>query len=201
MRVGAVLDEHHGRQIIDVPRTGDLNEPRLLSFNQRFHPLLGFLGVVDLRPGISCAKPICLAIVMRHRVIIFDPVTQHKLGAFLAGFPPGSNRSPRRLPAKVRQHLPGLIQHIPLLLDAHITGVFMTVAVKPNLMSCIANHSTLLWEGLQGMARDEPGRFDVVLVEQLQKSAGTNCPGPDPCVESGFPVVGSLLGHRQTYLD
>jgi len=37
--------------------------------------------------------------------------------------------------------------------------------MKTDLVSTISNKSTFFWESFEGMARDEPGSFDVVLVE------------------------------------
>ena len=50
--VGAVLDEHHGWQIVDIPTARDLYKTGLSTSDQRLHPSLGFLRVVDLGPCI-----------------------------------------------------------------------------------------------------------------------------------------------------
>ena len=38
--------------------------------------------------------------------------------------------------------------------------------VRTNFMSCVADHSALFRERLKRMPRDEPGSFDIVLLEQ-----------------------------------
>ena len=53
--IRAVLDEHHRREIVDIPASGDFNETSLFASDERFHPSLGFLCVIDLRPGVASA--------------------------------------------------------------------------------------------------------------------------------------------------
>lgn len=90
MTIGGLFNEHHRRQVIEVPVSGDLDEPGILAANQRLHPGLGLLLVVNLGPGIAGAQVVRLAIFMAHAVVIFDAVVQKQLCALAAGFPPVS---------------------------------------------------------------------------------------------------------------
>ena len=56
--VGTVLDEHHRREIIDIPASRDLDKAGLLASDQRLHPSFGFLRVVDFCPGITSPQPV-----------------------------------------------------------------------------------------------------------------------------------------------
>lgn len=49
------LDEHHGRQVVNVPIAGNLDETCFLTLHQRFHPMVGVLAVIDLGPGVTSA--------------------------------------------------------------------------------------------------------------------------------------------------
>lgn len=74
--VGRLLDEHVRRQIIQIPVRRNLNQTCILSLDQRFHPLLGFLAVVDLGPCVVGPQVISLAVVVAHTVVVLDSVRQ-----------------------------------------------------------------------------------------------------------------------------
>src|SRR5207244_13555480 len=48
--VRGALDEHHRREVVEVPARRDLDQVGLLAADERLHPLLRLLRVVDLRP-------------------------------------------------------------------------------------------------------------------------------------------------------
>lgn len=74
----------------------NLHKTCFFALDQGLHPFFGLLGVVDLGPRVTSPKPIHLAVLVAHGVIILYAVRQKKLGAFLARFPP-SVRSVRVL--------------------------------------------------------------------------------------------------------
>lgn len=90
------LDKHHRRQIVRVPARGDLAETRHLAGFERFHPVVWVLFVVDGGPLVAGAQPVALAVVVGEGVVVFEAVFKHQLGAFLGGFPPGSDDAARR---------------------------------------------------------------------------------------------------------
>ena len=76
MTVGGGLDEHHRREIINVPAPRNLNQPGRPSLDKRLHPRLGLLGVVDLGVGVANCRVVALAIVMSQAVVILDTVLE-----------------------------------------------------------------------------------------------------------------------------
>lgn len=89
MAVRRRLDEHHGGKIIDIPVRRNLNESCFLARYKRFHPLLGLLRVVDLRPGVARPQIVRLTICVAHAVVVLDAIRKEELGALFAGLPPG----------------------------------------------------------------------------------------------------------------
>lgn len=51
--------------------------------------------------------------------------------------------------------------------------------MKSDFVACVADLGAFLWESLEGMARDEPGGFDVVFLEELEESGGSYVAGPE----------------------
>lgn len=88
VRVGYGFHEHHGREIVEVPVCGDLNEARGLAFFERVHPGVRGLVVVDFGPGVAGAEVVGLAVVVGHGVIVLDAVGEKEFGRFFADFPP-----------------------------------------------------------------------------------------------------------------
>lgn len=190
------LDEHHRRQVVEVPARGDLHESRLLPLRQRLHPRLRLLPVVDAVPRVADAQIIRLAVVMAHAVVVFNAVVQQELAPFLTTFPPtmqedpinkagprprisgGEDNSPRRhasarplTTTEFGEHAVRLVEDVSLLLEGHLLGVLVGVAVEADLMPGVAHSRHLLGERLQAVARDEPRGLHRILVEQLQETA------------------------------
>lgn len=86
--VGGALDEHHGRQVVNVPAGGDFDEPRLLALDERLHPVGRLLLVVDVGPRVTRSQEVRLAVVVAHAVVVFDAVVEEELPAFFTAFPP-----------------------------------------------------------------------------------------------------------------
>ena len=147
MAIWRALDEHHWRQIIDIPVRRDLHKTRLLAVDHGLHPLLRPFGVVNFGPCVARAQVVGLAVFVGHAVVVFDTVVQEELGAFFACFPPVSisvtlfrnitegcdlpwrNTSSRWLAHKFSQHPVRLIEDVPLLLDCHVLWVFVGVSM------------------------------------------------------------------------
>ena len=90
MTIRRALDEHHRRQIVNVPVRRDLHETCFFAVDHGFHPLVCLFGIVDFGPGVAGAQVIGLAVLVRHAVVVFDAVVEEELGAFFACFPPVS---------------------------------------------------------------------------------------------------------------
>lgn len=58
-----------------------------------------------------------------------------------------------------------------LLLERHGDRVLVAVAVQADLVARVCDHPALFGEGLERVAWDEPGRFDVVPLEHGQQAA------------------------------
>lgn len=129
MTVRRALDEHHRRQVINVPIPRDFYKSSILAADQRLHPSLRLLAIVDLGPSVACPKPVHLAVMMGHRVVVFDPVRKQQIRHLLARLPPGRHDAPRRFAAEFCQHAVRLVQNVLLLLGSHVAGILMAVAV------------------------------------------------------------------------
>lgn len=129
MTIRRILDEHHWRQVINVPIPGDLYKSSILAADQRLHPGLRFLAIVYLGPSVPCPKPVHLAVMMGHGVVVFDSVRKQEIRHLLTRFPPGRHDAPRLSAAEVCQHAVRLVQNVLLLLGSHVAGIFMAVAV------------------------------------------------------------------------
>jgi hypothetical protein len=119
--------------------------------------------------------------MMAHAVIVFDAVAQQHLGAFLGGFPPGRYTPLGWLAAEVGEKPVGLVQDVALLLQRHISGVLVRVAVQADLVAGIPDHGAFLGEGLQAVARDKPRCLDVVLLQELEQASGADCACEKTC--------------------
>jgi hypothetical protein len=62
-------DEHHRRQVVQVPAHRDLDQIRLLPAYQRFHPLARLLRIIDGRPAVANADVIRLQVVVHQAMI------------------------------------------------------------------------------------------------------------------------------------
>lgn len=67
-----------------------------------------------------------------------------------------------------------LVHDSSLLLQCHGNRILVTVTVQTDLMTSICDHTAFLWKRLERVARNEPGRLDVVSLEHLQKPTNTD---------------------------
>ena len=72
------------------------------------------------------------AAIERVRLTIFHAVFEHKLGTFLAGFPPWRDVASRWLPTKFGKILVGFVENGMLLLETHGLRVLVRVAMEPS---------------------------------------------------------------------
>lgn len=178
MTIRRLFDKHHRRQVVEVPVGRDLDEARLLAANERLHPLVGRLAVVNVCPRVAGAEVVGLAVVVAHAVVVLDAVLEEQLGALFARLPPGRDAAARRVAVvKGCEHAVRLVEDEPLLLNGHVGRVLVRVAVESNLVACVPHGGHVFGEGLEAVARDEPGAFDVILGQQLQHALGTDCAG------------------------
>ena len=114
------LHEHHWGQVIQIPVGRDLNHARFLASDQRLHPCFSLSLIIDFRPLIPGPEIIRLAVLMRHRVVIFDAIGEKQLRRFLTNFPPWSDRATRWLAvAKLSEQLVRMVEDISLLFQRH----------------------------------------------------------------------------------
>lgn len=74
MTVGRALDEHVRWQIIQIPVRRYLDQPGILTLDQRLHPLFRLLAVIDLGPRVIGSQVVSLTVVMTHAVIVFNSI-------------------------------------------------------------------------------------------------------------------------------
>lgn len=148
------------------------------------------LLVIDRGPLVARPKPVALAVVVRERVIVFQPIAEHQFSTFLTTLPPRRHYTPRRLAAlKVLNEAIAFIHNRGLLFQSHGDGILMAITVETDLVSGVYDHAALLRESLQAVSWDEESRFDVVLVEQLQHTADADAAGE----EATGDVAGAVL--------
>lgn len=183
MTVRRALDEHHRRQVVNVPISGNFYQSGILPPDQRLHPGLRLLAIVDLGPSVPSPKPVHLAVMMGHGVVVFNSVRKQEIRHLLARLPPWRHDAPRRFAAEIRQHAVRLVQNVLLLLGGHVAGILMAVAVQADLVACVSHLGAFLREGLQGVAGDEPCGFDVIFLEEFQETWGPHMTSPESCEE------------------
>lgn len=72
-----------------------------------------------------------------------------------------------------------LIHDSSLLLERHLNGILMAVAVQADLVARVGNHPALFGKRLEGVAGDEPRRFDVVPLEHGEQAAHADRAGEE----------------------
>src|SRR5215211_698741 len=167
--VRRALDEHHRRQVVEVPVAPDLDEVYFLAAHERLHPLLGRLGVVDLGPRVAHPRVVRGEVAVLETVVVLVVVLEEKLVGRGGDLPPRRHVADRLPACHVLDQLQALLQYVPLLLRCHRHRVLVGVAVAPDLLPSVNDHLYLIRERLDGVPRDEPGRPEVVLLEELEQ--------------------------------
>jgi hypothetical protein len=99
-------------------------------------------------------------VFVRHGVVIFDAVAEKKLRTLFRSLPPGGYGASRRFAvAESSELFVGLVKNIALLLERHIGGVFVRVAVEANFVACVSYSSAVFGEGFERMTRLQTVRF------------------------------------------
>lgn len=88
MAVRCFLDEHHRRQVVQIPVRWNLDQTCVSPHIKGFHPRLGILRIVNLGPRCSHGQVVGLTVVMAHATVVLNSIVQKKLGTLAAGFPP-----------------------------------------------------------------------------------------------------------------
>ena len=183
------LDEHHRREVVDVPAGRDLDQVGLLAALQRHHPLLGRLRVVDLRPRVADPHVVRREVVVHEAVVVLDAVLQQQLVGHGRELPPGRHVAGRAAARDLLDQVDALEHHGLFLLRRHRDRVLVRVAVHADLVARVDDHLRLLGERLDRVAGDEPRRPQPVAVEELEQARRADLAGE----EAPRDVVGGVL--------
>src|ERR1700728_4388904 len=168
--VGRFLDEHHRRQIVEMPARRNLDEVGLMSAHQRLHPFLRLLCVIDLGPAVADPHIVRLEVVMHQAVIVLDAFLDQQLVADRTEFPPGRNVARRPFSLQLGDEIDAFVENGLLLLRRHGNRILVRISVNPDLVTGLSDGFHLLREGLDRVAGNEPGGFDPEAFEQLQQA-------------------------------
>src|SRR6185369_1379991 len=171
VRIGARLDEHHRRQIGEVPVRRDLNEVRLIPPHQRLHPVVcARRRVVDGGPGVAHSHVVRLEVAVHERVVVLDAPFEQQFVGDAAELPPGRDVAGGPAAGDLLDEGDALVQHLGLLLTAHRDRVFVRVAVHTDFVTGGNYGVDLFRECLDGVPGYEPSGPEIVAAEQLQQS-------------------------------
>src|SRR5215467_8653521 len=146
--VGRVLDEHHRRQVVEIPVGPNFNQVDGGSPDERFHPVIGFLGVVDTRPRIAHPRVEGEKVVVGLAVVVREAVCQQQSCGLVGHLPPGGDVAAGPCPADLLDELDAALHDPALLSRAHVDGILVRVAVRPDLMTAVHDHAHLVGERL-----------------------------------------------------
>src|SRR5215208_6428956 len=179
MTVRRLLDEHHRRQVVDVPVGADLDQVRLLAAHEWLHPRLGGLRVVDLRPGVADPRVEGMEVIVHAAVVVGDAILEEERHRGRAQLPPGGHVSGRAPPCKALDEINALVENSLFLLRRHGNRVLMGVPVETDLVPGVSHHLHLPGEGLDRVARDEPGGAETVFIEHLEQPGASDLAGEE----------------------
>src|SRR5206468_360761 len=77
--VRSLLNEHHWRQVIEVPVRWDLDEIRLPTAHEGVHPLRCGFAVVNFCPSVADADIVGMKIIVHEAVIIGEAMLEEQL--------------------------------------------------------------------------------------------------------------------------
>src|SRR3954451_8139422 len=193
--VGAGLDEHHRRQVVEVPRRRDLNEVGLLAPDERLHPFPGGGRViVDFGPSVTDPHVVRGVIVVHQRVVVQESSLQQDLVGDRRELPPRRHVADRLDAGAPLDELGAVVEDLGLLLAGHRDGVLVAVAVHPNLVTGGDDRVELLRKCLHGMAGPEPAHRHVPSLSELEQAGHADLTGKEAAgdVPGGvFSAVGA----------
>src|ERR1700722_3136606 len=168
--VRGFFDEHHRRQIVDVPVCGNFNEIDFLTVLKGFHPVFSLLGIVDQRPAVAdpCVKWLKVAIALA--VIIFESVFLQERRGRRRHLPPWRDVAAGFLAAELLDDLNGFQEDRLLLFGRHRDRVLVRITVRANLVTLLDDLPTLVRKGVDGMPRNEERGLQLVFLEQVQQA-------------------------------
>ncbi len=167
MRRRGSLDEHHRRQVVEVPVARNLHEVNLLAAHERLHPLFRALGVVDLGPGVTLAGPVGREIPVLEAVVVLVAELQQEVVRDVRDLPPRGDVADRLASREVLDQPDALLQNVPLLLRGHGDRVLVRVAVAADLVPLIDDPLDLIRKGLDRVTGDKPRGPHVVFLEEI----------------------------------
>ena len=167
--VGRGLDEHHRRQVVEVPAARDLDQVCLVALLERLHPRVRGLSVVDRRPAVTHPDVVRVKVVVHQAVVVRDPMVEQQRIRHLGELPPGRDVPCRAPAACPLEHLDALHQDGAFLVGGHGERVLVRVAVQADLVGRLDDQLGFSREALGGVTGDEPRALQAVLAEQLQQ--------------------------------
>src|SRR5580700_1701305 len=190
--VRGFFDEHHRRQIVDVPVCGNFNEIDFLAVLKGFHPVFRMLGIVDQRPAIADPRVKWLKVSIALAVIIFKPVFLEERCSRGGHLPPWRHIAARLLPAELLNDLDGLQEDRLFLFGRHRNRVLVRITVRANLVTVLDDLPTLVREGVDGMTWDEERSLQLVLLEQAQQADDADLARENAALNIGWRVAATV---------
>src|ERR1700733_1655656 len=190
--VRRLLDEHHWRQVIDIPIRTDFDDIDLLAVLKRLHPLLRLLGVVDHGPLVADPGVEGLEVPIALAVIIFEAVFLQKRCRRGRHFPPRRHIAARAHAAQLFDDLDGFGKYGLFLGGRHRHRILMRIAMRADLMSLVHDLAALFREGFDGMARYEESRLETVFLEKPEQPGNADLAGEYAALDIGWRIASSI---------
>src|SRR5690625_2785156 len=127
MAVRRSFDEHHWRQIIHIPVCTNFYQIYFIAMNERFHPLFGLLGKIDLGPFVTRAGIHRYKVLIALAMVILEPMFEQEIDSCLRHFPPRCYIPARALTGNFLYQLNRFDEHSLLLRCCHCNRVFMRI--------------------------------------------------------------------------
>ena len=201
--VGCLLDEHHWRQVIEIPASRDLDQGRLYATFQGFHPFLRLLGVIDEGPAVADTHVVRLEILMHQAMVVLDSTFQEQFVGDRAEFPPRRDVAGRAPAGNLGYEVDTLVEHGFFLLAGHRDRILVGVAVYADLVPCLHHHGRLFREGFDRVAGDEPRGLDAKALEQIDQPWRADFAGEHPAgdvVRRIFAAVGTQPARNRIHV-
>src|SRR4051812_38200128 len=168
--VRRLLDEHHRRQVVQIPASRYFDQVRLHAALQRLHPFPRFFGIIDQRPAVADAHVVRLEILVHQAMVVFDASFQQQFVGDRAELPPRRDVAGRATARYLGHEVDTFVQDLLFLLAGHRDRIFMGVAVNANFVTRLHYHGSLFRESFDRMPGDEPGGLDAEALEQVDQT-------------------------------